>query len=136
MACPDAAPPPILLAAASLLTLALAPPAAEAKRLRFKVVSIVGEQTATWHDSQEGCGVIARGTPGQRSPQYESCEYDGFHELDLIDSDGRLSQRRLTSRRRRTIRVKVSERVKEPTAESEGSQTTTLAATVALRRAR
>ena len=79
-------------------------------------------------------GVLARGF--QRAPHYESCEYDGFHELDLIDSKGRLSQRRLTSRRRRTLRVKVSGRVEEPTAESEGSQNTTLSATVTLKRIR
>jgi hypothetical protein len=227
------APFAILLAAAALL---LAAPGAEAKKLRFKVVSLKGEQTATWHDSiQGGCGTIARngtqtiafellrpgrlslqrfrrtdprtgkrrgysysgfsfvranwtftrsfqqtvppecpppleamaaqatdcGTKGpfevpidigwrggalelrgvlargyQRAPHYESCEYDGFHELDLIDSKGRLSQRRLTSRRRRTIRVNVSERLKEPTAESDGSQTTTLTATVTLKRIR
>jgi hypothetical protein len=80
--------------------------------------------------------VLDHGAPGQRSPHYSSCAYDGFHEFDLIDSKGRLSQRRLTSRPWRRLRVKVSGHTDEPTAESEGSQTTTLEATVTLRRVR
>jgi hypothetical protein len=81
-------------------------------------------------------GVLDHGAPGQRSPHYRSCEYDGFHEFDLIDSKGRLTQRRLVRRPWRPIRVKVSGHSNEPTAESEGSQTTTLEATVTLRRVR
>jgi hypothetical protein len=70
-----------------------------------------------------------------RKPSYRTCEYEAFHTADLIDSKGRLSQRRLTSRRRRTMRVRVSARLKEP-GEGEGSQTTTLAAIVTLKRLR
>jgi hypothetical protein len=65
---------------------------------------------------------------------YRNCEYEALHERSLIDSKGRLPQRRLTSRSRRPIRVKVSERLKEP-GES-FSQTTVLEATVTLRRLR
>jgi hypothetical protein len=69
-------------------------------------------------------------------PPYKSCEYDGLHEFDLIDSKGRLRERRLASRRRGTIRVRVTGRLVEPVTESEGSQVTTLEATVRLRRRR
>jgi hypothetical protein len=78
--------------------------------------------------------VLDHGAPGQRSPHYRSCEYDGFHEFDLIDSKGRLPQRRLVRRPWRPLRVEVSAHSNEPTAESEGSQTTTLEATVTLKR--
>jgi hypothetical protein len=66
----------------------------------------------------------------------ETCEYEAYHALTLIDSKGRLSQRRLTRRGRRTIRVKVSGRMNDPAVEGDGSQITTLAATVTLRRLR
>jgi hypothetical protein len=74
--------------------------------------------------------------PEKPRPTYRSCEYEAFHAYELIDSKGRLSQRRLTSRRRQPIRVKVSARLKEPAVEGEGSQTTVLEATVTLRRRR
>lgn len=77
-------------------------------------------------------GVLDNDVP---RPVYRNCEYEGLHENTLIDSKGRLPQRRLTSRSRRPIRVKVSERLKEP-GEGEGSQTTVLEATVTLRRLR
>ena len=222
-----------LLVAAPLLALALLlVPPAQAKRryLRLQVLSVKGQQTATWRDTQtSGCGNISRtgsqtisfestrparlrllriprftrtgkkhgvtyvgenfintnwtlsrtfqqgpppscppepygaqandcGTRGpfavpvdigwrdgavtlhaatdRYPPAYKTCEYDGFHVWDLIDSKGRLSQRRLTSRRRPTLRVNVSARLNEPGAESEGSQTTSLTATVTLRRIR
>jgi hypothetical protein len=80
--------------------------------------------------------VIPHDVPGQRAPEYHSCEYDGFHEFDLIDSRGRLSQRRLTRRPWRAMHVKVSGHSNEPTPESEGSQTTVLNATVTLKRVR
>jgi hypothetical protein len=66
---------------------------------------------------------------------YRNCEYEALHERTLIDSKGRLPQRRLTSRSRRPIRVKVSERLREP-GEGGGSQTTVLEATVTLKRLR
>ena len=69
-------------------------------------------------------------------PVYKNCEYEGVHENTLIDSKGRLSKRRLTSRSRRPIRVNVSGRMKDPAVEGEGSQTTVLEATVTLRRRR
>ena len=213
-----------LAIAASALVLA-AP--AEAKKLRFRVISLEGQQTATWNDRlQSGCGQVSRsgtqtisfestrkgklslqriprytragkrngftyyGTDfvrsnwtldrtfsqgpqpacpveaaqnpdcGRRGPfpvpvniswrdgaielravtneiraGYGSCEYAGFHEADLIDSKGRLSQRKLTHRRGR-LRVKIAGRLNEPAAESEGSQTTTLSATLTLKRMR
>jgi hypothetical protein len=68
-------------------------------------------------------------------PVYKNCEYEALHENTLIDSKGRLPQRRLTSRSRRPIRVKVSERLREP-GEGAGSQTTVLEATVTLKRLR
>jgi hypothetical protein len=193
-----------LLVAGSLLALVLAPPAqAKPRYLRFEVVSVKGEQTATWSGTREGtnprtgkrrgftyfgrdvvptnwtfsrtfqespppscpppeeaqasdCGtqgpfevpvsvgwrsgaVEFRGVLNRAfgpSPNYETCEYEAYHALTLIDSKGRLSQRRLTSRGRRTIRVKVSGRMNDPAVEGDGSQTTTLAATVTLRRVR
>jgi hypothetical protein len=70
----------------------------------------------------------------QRSPDYRSCEYDGFHEEDLIDSKGRLSKKRLAGRR--TIRVKVAGNLTEPTPMAQGSHTTSLKATVTLKRVR
>jgi hypothetical protein len=73
------------------------------------------------------------GGEGQPSPDYKTCQYEAYHQQDLIDSKGRLSQRKLT--RRRQIRVKVSGSEKQPAAEG-GSQTTTLVATVTLRRVR
>ena len=215
--------PASLLVVASILALGLAPPA-QAKRqyLRFKVLSVTGQQTATWNNTLlSGCGPIRRSGSqrisfestqparlsllriprsrdrvtyvgvnfvranwtltrtfqqvfpsacpepsgasdcGTRGPfpvpvnvgwrggavtlraatnriaqPYRNCDYDGFHQFDLIDSKGRLSQRRLTSRRRRTISVRVSARLNEPGAESEGSQSTELVATVRLRRVR
>jgi hypothetical protein len=226
----------VSLLVAGLLGLALAAPAqANPGYLRFEVLSVKGEQTATWSGTREGldgCGTVARsgsqtisfeslgsarlslqrlprtnprtgkrrgftyfgrdvvptnwtfsrifqesmpascpppegtqasdcGTQGPfpvpvsvgwrggavefrgvlsrefgRSPNYESCEYEAYHALTLIDSKGRLSQRRLTRRGRRTIRVEVSGRMNDPAVEGDGSQTTTLAATVTLRRVR
>jgi hypothetical protein len=74
--------------------------------------------------------------PARPRPTYETCEYEALHQYSLIDSKGRLSKRRLTSRSRRHIRVSVSERLQEPAVEGEGSQTTVLEATVTLRRLR
>jgi hypothetical protein len=85
-----------------------------------------------WRDG----AVTFRGVTNRYPPAYKTCEYDGFHVWDLIDSKGRLSQRKLTARGRPTLHVKVSARLNEPGAESEGSQTTSLTATVTLRRAR
>jgi hypothetical protein len=70
-----------------------------------------------------------------RSPNFESCEYEAYHELSLLDSRGRLAQRRL-ARGPRTMRVELSRRLNERAAEGDGSQTTTFAATVTLRRLR
>jgi hypothetical protein len=78
-------------------------------------------------------GVLSKERPGQRTPSYRTCEYEATHSADLMHSIGRLSQRRLTSRRG-AIRVKVAAREKVPGSEEGGSQTTTLGATVTLRR--
>ena len=78
-------------------------------------------------------GILAAKGRGSATPSYRTCEYEATHSADLLHSIGRLSQRRLTSRRPGAIRVKVSEREKLPASES-GSQTTTLDATVTLRR--
>jgi hypothetical protein len=80
--------------------------------------------------------VTLRAVTDRYPPAYKTCEYDGFHVWDLIDSKGRLSQRKLTRRGRPTLHAKVSARLNEPGAESEGSQITSLTATVTLRRAR
>jgi hypothetical protein len=212
--------------AIAVSALVLAAPV-EAKKLRFRVISLEGKQTATWNDKiSSGCGEISRNGSqtisfestrtgklalqriprytragkrngftysgvtfvrsgwtfdrtfsqgpqpqcpaepaqnpdcGRRGPfpapvnilwrdgaielravtseiraGYGTCEYNGFHEADLIDSKGRLSQRRLTHRRGR-LRVRISGRVKEPSAESEGSQTTSLTAILTLKRMR
>jgi hypothetical protein len=106
----------------------------------FEVPTSVGWRgTAKPGDERGGTvelrGILDRRAPGQRYPSYTDCPYDGTHIADLIDSKGRLAQRRLTSRRRGAIRVKVSAREELPESES-GSQTTTLAATVTLRRIR
>jgi len=74
--------------------------------------------------------------PNRPKPNYRTCEYEAYHQHELIDSKGRLSKRRLTSRSRRPIRVRVSARLKEPAVEGEGSQTTVLEATVTLKRLR
>jgi hypothetical protein len=88
-----------------------------------------------WRDGAvEFRGVLSR--EFGPSPNYETCEYEAYHALTLIDSKGRLSQRRLTRRGRRTISVEVSGRMNDPAVEGDGSQTTTLAATVTLRRVR
>jgi hypothetical protein len=84
----------------------------------------------------EAGGVRLEARTSRIPTPYRDCDYEGFHEFDLIYSKGRLSQRRLTSRRRRTISVRVSARRNEPGAESQGSQTTELMATVRLRRVR
>jgi hypothetical protein len=76
----------------------------------------------------EFAGELSPFVPGQREPDYKTCEYEGVHQFELIDSKGRLSQRRLTSRR--PIRVRVTAR------EKTSYQTTTLVATVTLRRVR
>jgi hypothetical protein len=74
--------------------------------------------------------------PARPRPTYRTCEYEALHQYELIDSKGRLPQRRLTRRSRRPIRVKVTERLKEPAVEGQGSQTTVLEATVTLKRLR
>jgi hypothetical protein len=106
----------------------------------FEVPITVGWRgTATPGDRRGGTvelrGVLDRERPGQRTPSYRNCEYEGTHSADLIHTTGRLSQRRLTSRRRGPIRVKVAAREELPESES-GSQTTTLVATVTLKRVR
>ena len=213
--------------ATAALVLALAPPA-EAKRLRLQVVSLTGEQTATWSAKRgNGCGgaIPRSGTQtiafestkraklsllriprytragkrngftyygtnfvrtnwtldrtftqgpsppcpvepaqasdcGKRGPfpvpvtiawrdgaielraatsqiraGYETCEFDGFHVADLIDSKGKLSQRKL-ARRRGKFQVNISGRLKEPGDEGGGSQLTKLSATLTLKRMR
>jgi hypothetical protein len=79
-------------------------------------------------------GVLDKERPGQRTPSYPNCEYEATHAADLMHSVGRLSQRKLTSRRG-TMRVKVSAREKLPASEG-SSETTTLEATVTLKRLR
>jgi hypothetical protein len=80
-----------------------------------------------WRDGAvELRGVLDPGS--ERSPEYKACNYDGSHEEDLIDSKGRLSVRRLTHRH--TLRAKVSRKA------SDESQTTSLKATVTLKRVR
>lgn len=100
-------------------------------------ISVGWRGTALPSDPRTGTvelrGILDRNRPGQRTPNYSDCEYDGTHIADLLHSKGRLSQGRLTSGR--TIRVKVSAGEKLPESES-GSQTTTLTATVTLRRLR
>ena len=86
----------------------------------------VGWPVARWNS--EACSTVSLGRVRTTKPAYEA-----YHELSLIDSKGRLSQRRL-SRGPRTIRVQVSGRMNDPAAEGDGSQTTTLAATVTLKR--
>jgi hypothetical protein len=104
----------------------------------FEVPVTVGWRgTATPGDRRGGSvelrGILPRDRPGQRAPVYKTCEYEASHLADLLPTSGRLSQRRLLKRRRGAIRVEVSDREKLPASES-GSQTTTLAATVTLRR--
>ena len=84
-----------------------------------------------WRDG----AIELRAATDQVRAGYRTCEYNGFHVADLIDSKGRLSQRKLTHRRGR-LRVRISGRVKEPAAESEGSQTTNLTAILTLKRMR
>jgi hypothetical protein len=210
-----------------MLALAAAAPADAAKRLRFRVVSLEGKQTATWrHSLGNGCGseTLRSGTQtisfestakpklslmriprytrsgkrngftyygtnfvrsnwtldrtfshgasppcpadpaqspdcGQRGPfpvpvdiawrdgaielrgatsqiraGYKTCEYDGFHVADLIDSKGKLSQRKLTHRHG-AFDVHISGRMKEP-GDNNGTQSTKLSATLTLKRMR
>jgi hypothetical protein len=73
-------------------------------------------------------------TPGQQGPDYDSCGYEGFHEVDLLDSYGRLKLRRALSGRAHAITVPLSTRVKTDLPDSDGSSTTTLSAVVTLKR--
>jgi hypothetical protein len=94
----------------------------------FKVPIAIG-----WRDGKVELG--GRTDPnGSQAPRFKHCDYDGFHEVDLLDAKGRLSQRKLTHRK--TLKVKVSEKANEPTGDAEGSQTTSLKATVTLKRVR
>jgi hypothetical protein len=77
-------------------------------------------------------GVLDKNRPGQRTPVYKTCEYEATHTADLLHSVGRLTQRRLT-RRGGPMRVKVSAREELGGSEG-GSETTTLVATVTLKR--
>jgi hypothetical protein len=86
-----------------------------------------------WRDRAVNLRGVANPNSPQ-SPNFKHCDYDGFHEVDLLDSKGRLSQKRLTSRSHRPIRVEVSDKRTEPTGDAEGSQTTSLKATVTLKR--
>lgn len=79
--------------------------------------------------------VTFRGVTDRYPPAYKTCEYDGFHVADLIDSKGKLSQRKLTHRRGR-FKVHISGRLKEPGDEGGGSQLTKLRATLTLKRMR
>jgi hypothetical protein len=88
-----------------------------------------------WRDGAVNLRGVADPNSAQ-SPNYKHCDYDGFHEVDLLDSKGRLSQKRLTRRSHRAIRVKISDTRTEPTGDAEGSQTTSLKATVTLKRVR
>jgi hypothetical protein len=70
----------------------------------------------------------------EQHPVYKTCRYDGFHNEDLVLSDGKLSQKRLTRRSHKAFKVKVAEKANEPTPEAEGSSTVSLKATVTLKR--
>jgi hypothetical protein len=112
------------------------PPPAEVVSFRASDCGTKGPFAVPVSIGWRGGAVELRGVlggEGQRAPDYKTCEYEAYHQQDLIDSKGRLSQRKLTSRRQ--IRVKVSASEKQPAAEG-GSQTTTLVATVTLRRVR
>jgi hypothetical protein len=94
----------------------------------FKVPISVG-----WRDGK--VELSGRTDPnGSQSPRFKHCDYDGFHAMDLLDATGRLSQRKLTHRR--TLKVKVSKKAHEPVGDADGSQTTSLKATVTLKRVR
>jgi hypothetical protein len=68
-----------------------------------------------------------------QGPRYENCPYDGSHGVDLLFARGRLSQKRLTHGH--TLKVRVKDKETLPI-ENGGSQTTSLKATVTLKRAR
>lgn len=84
-----------------------------------------------WRDG----AIELRAATNQIRAGYETCEYDGFHVADLIDSKGKLSQRKLT-RRRGKFKVHISGRLKEPGDQTGGSQLTKLRATLTLKRMR
>lgn len=70
-----------------------------------------------------------------RGPSYKACDYEGYHETDILDAEGRLSRRKVFSRRK-TIHVHVSARRQETLADGDGTQTTALTADATLRRLR
>jgi hypothetical protein len=69
-------------------------------------------------------------------PSYKTCGYEGYHETDILDGEGKLSKRKVFNRKRRTLHVHISEQRNEAIADGTGSQTTTLTADVTLRRSR
>jgi hypothetical protein len=209
----------LLALAAALLVIAV-PADAKRKTARFEVVSVKGEQTATWSQTLEGgcnptesgkqtiafqstrrariklrqigsgrfkgaignaeipttwtftrefnrtcpaepafdCGkqgplsvpmsvVYSSGELSRRrelsvsgvahdGPGYRTCEYSGYHEVDLLDNFGRLSEKTVFKRRRKRIHVKLSAHRTEKLADTGGAQTTDLHASVTLRRIR
>jgi hypothetical protein len=68
---------------------------------------------------------------GPQAPRYQNCPYEGSHNTELLFSRGRLSQKRLTHRRTLKVTVKGKETL---SIDNGGSQTTSLKATVTLKR--
>jgi hypothetical protein len=71
---------------------------------------------------------------GQHGPDYETCDFDGYHETDLLDGLARMPVKKLM--RIGTLRVPVSARSRVPITDGLGSQTTVLSAVVTLERVR
>jgi hypothetical protein len=68
---------------------------------------------------------------GPLSPQYTGCPYEASHSTELIRAFGRLSQKRLTHRKRMKVTLKAKETL---ASDNGGSQTTSIKAAVRLKR--
>jgi hypothetical protein len=72
--------------------------------------------------------------PGTSGPRYGTCEYEAYHNAELIDTRARLPLKALL--RHRSFRLHFARRLNENDPQNGVSQTTTLSADVTLRRVR
>ena len=88
--------------------------------------------TVGWRDGK--LELEGRTNPqGPQAPRYRNCPYEASHSTELLRALGRLSQRRLTRSRTLKVTVKAKETL---SIDNGGSQTSSLQATVALKRTR
>jgi hypothetical protein len=71
-----------------------------------------------------------------KGPNYRTCAYEGYHEQDILDAEGKLSSKKVWGRKRKTFHVHLAAHRDESLADGAGSQSTTLTADVTLKRTR